>query len=41
MPTYKQGDVVKVVPPKEFTDQVAAAEAEARVNKMKFNLSIY
>jgi hypothetical protein len=35
--------VVKVVPPKEFIDQVRAAEAavivEARLNKMKFNLS--
>jgi hypothetical protein len=43
MPTYRNGDQIKVVAPKEFTDRVKAAEAAAIIDseiaKMKFNLS--
>jgi hypothetical protein len=43
MPTFKQGDQIKVVAPKEFTDKVRAEHdkyiLDSELAKMKFNLS--
>ena len=42
MPTYRNGDSIKVTAPKEFTDQVRAKQDEfivdAKLANMKFNL---
>lgn len=43
MPTYRNGDSVKVTAPKEFTDKVRAEQdkfiVDTEISKMKFNLS--